>query len=70
MSDAINTLIHDLRNPLNNIAMNAELGSLILHTDSYDKEKLEELFAVIVRQCRQCSVELERLKAAVDELAS
>jgi hypothetical protein len=54
-------IIHDIRNPLNTISMNAELGKLSLQRNP-DPQKLVAIFEVILRECRICSDQLTLLK--------
>lgn len=60
MDDAILSLIHDARNPLNNISINAELGRLALEAKQ-DSQKAIETFEVILKECKRCSAILEDL---------
>lgn len=61
MMDAKSTLIHDVRNPLNTISMNAELGKLALQTRG-DINKAIEVFDTILRECKICGEKLSDLK--------
>jgi hypothetical protein len=54
-------IIHNIRNPLNTIAMNAELGKLSLQKNA-DPTKLLAIFDIILRECRSCSEQLALLK--------
>lgn len=54
-------IIHNIRNPLNAIAMNAELGKLSLQKNA-DPGKLLAIFEIILRECRSCSEQLALLK--------
>jgi signal transduction histidine kinase len=56
-----NRFLHDLRNPLNTISMNAELGKLTLERTG-DIRKAISIFETILVECRQCSHLLEELK--------
>lgn len=60
----INKLIHDVRNPLNSIAVNAELGKLTLQKTE-DVSRAIEIFDVILNACRSCSGQLTQLREAV-----
>ncbi len=51
-------LIHDLRNPLNNISINAELGRLVLERTG-DIERTIKIFETILEECRACSARLD-----------
>ena len=46
--------LHDLRNPLNNISIHAELARLLVEKNA-DTEKLAAALDVILRECRQCA---------------
>jgi hypothetical protein len=54
-------IINNIRNPLNTIAMNAELGKLSLQKNA-DPTKLLAIFDIILRECRSCSEQLALLK--------
>ncbi|QEY13346.1 MULTISPECIES: histidine kinase dimerization/phospho-acceptor domain-containing protein [unclassified Cellvibrio] len=56
-----NRFVHDLRNPLNTISVNAELGKLTLERTG-DIRKAISIFETILLECRQCSQLLETLK--------
>jgi signal transduction histidine kinase len=56
-----NRFVHDLRNPLNTISINAELGKLTLERTG-DVRKAIAIFETILAECRQCSSILESLK--------
>lgn len=59
-----NATIHDIRNHLNTISMNAELGKLTVEQKK-DPEKLIKILDVILRECQQCSHQLTELKADI-----
>jgi signal transduction histidine kinase len=61
MSSDKNKFIHDLRNPLNTISVNAELGKLTLERTG-DIRKAISIFEAILMECRQCSNVLDTLK--------
>lgn len=61
----INTAIHEIRNPLNTIAMNAELARLIIETNA-DPVKAINAIDAILRSCKLCSDRLQDLKKAVE----
>ena len=54
----VNRLIHDLRNPLNSIAMTAELAKLQVQQNA-SSESVAESLDTIVRICRDCGRRLE-----------
>ncbi|HEX7763237.1 MAG TPA: histidine kinase dimerization/phospho-acceptor domain-containing protein [Cellvibrio sp.] len=56
-----NRFVHDLRNPLNTISVNAELGKLTLERTG-DIRKAISIFDTILAECRQCSQLLEGLQ--------
>lgn len=64
MSD-INKIIHDIRNPLNGIAMNAELAKLLLES-SGDQEKILKALDTILSECRKCGELLDKHRQADD----
>lgn len=55
-----NKFVHDLRNPLNTISINAELGKLTLERTG-DIRKAISIFETILVECKQCSQLLETL---------
>jgi len=57
----INTAIHEIRNPLNAIAMNAELARLLIETKG-DPIKAISALDAILRSCKVCSERLQDLK--------
>lgn len=56
-----NRFVHDLRNPLNTISINAELGKLTLERTG-DIRKAISIFDTILAECQQCSQVLETLQ--------
>lgn len=59
-----NRFVHDLRNPLNTISINAELGKLTLERTG-DIRKAISIFETILAECQQCSRVLETLQDTV-----
>lgn len=59
-----NTTIHNIRNRLNTISMNAELGKLTVEQQA-DPEKLVKVLDIILRECQHCSQQLTELKADI-----
>lgn len=57
-------LIHDLRNPLNSISINAELGKLTLERTG-DIDRAMRIFDTILAECRTCSSKLDAFKTSV-----
>lgn len=55
-----NRFVHDLRNPLNTISINAELGKLTLERTG-DIRKAISVFEAILVECQQCKQVLETL---------
>lgn len=58
-------LIHDMRNPLNNISINAELGKLTLERTG-DINRAICIFEIILFECRNCSLRLDAFKSTSD----
>lgn len=46
--------LHQMNNALNSISMQAELAKM--YVERNDSEKVEEALAVVMAQCRQCSL--------------
>ncbi|WP_339896847.1 histidine kinase dimerization/phospho-acceptor domain-containing protein [uncultured Gilvimarinus sp.] len=61
MSSDTQRLLHDVRNPLNNISVNAELGKLTLERTG-DVEKASAIFERILQECRRCDTVLTELR--------
>jgi len=61
MNGEKNRFVHDLRNPLNTISINAELGKLTLERTG-DIRKAISIFETILVECQQCSQVLESLQ--------
>lgn len=59
--------IHDLRNRLNTISMNAELGKMILQSNG-DAEKAINTFNIIMETCQKSSQEISELKKLFDSI--
>lgn len=62
MDSEKNRFIHDLRNPLNTISVNAELGKLTLERTG-DIRKAITIFEIIISESRQCNQLLEQLQS-------
>ncbi|WP_331343846.1 histidine kinase dimerization/phospho-acceptor domain-containing protein [Cellvibrio sp. UBA7661] len=56
-----NRFVHDLRNPLNTISVNAELGKLTLERTG-DIRKAISIFEIILSECHRCSQLLDTLQ--------
>lgn len=56
-------LLHNLRNPLNSISINAELGKLTLERTG-DIQRAIHIFDTILNECRNCSNKLNEVKSA------
>lgn len=54
-------LVHDIRNPLNTISINAELGKLMLERNG-DIQRAIHIFDIILGECRNCSRKLDAVK--------
>lgn len=61
MKRSTSALIHDIRNPLNTISINAELGKLTLQK-SGDVQKAIQVFETILAECQLCSQRITELK--------
>lgn len=61
MKTRFDQLLHDVRNPLNTISMNAELARLLGQTGT-SPEKLQKALAVIVNECKRCDTILESFR--------
>ncbi len=61
MDDQKSQFVHNLRNPLNTISVNAELGRLTLERTG-DIRKAISIFETILHECRQCSHLLDGLQ--------
>ena len=61
MKRSISALIHDVRNSLNTISINAELGKLTLQKNA-DINKAIQIFEVILAECQLCSKRITELK--------
>ena len=48
-----NHFIHCVRNPLNTISLNAELGKMLIE-DQGSTEQIKQAFSVILQQCKNC----------------
>lgn len=63
--DDINKIIHDIRNPLNNIAINAELAKLLVEQGG-DKQRIIGSIEQIMQQCKNCALSIDNLKRVMD----
>jgi signal transduction histidine kinase len=52
--------MHELRNPLNTISMNAELAKMLVLSQN-EEVKIEELLDRIIEQCEVCSTLIETM---------
>lgn len=66
MKRSISALIHDVRNPLNTISINAELGKLSLLKNG-DMNKAIQIFDLILAECQLCSRKITDLREALTE---
>ena len=55
--------IHDVRNPLNTIAMQSELGKMLIENGG-DPDKVLAVFNTLLAQCRKCDEALTTLRDA------
>lgn len=56
----LNKVIHDIRNPLNTISANAELGKLLLENDGEIKNAIKA-FEKIILECDNCAKAINQL---------
>lgn len=66
MKRSTSALIHDVRNPLNTISINAELGKLTLLKNG-DIDKAIQIFDVILAECQLCSKKITELRESLHE---
>lgn len=66
MKRSTSALIHDIRNPLNTISINAELGKLTLQKNG-DLNKAIQIFEVIIAECQLCSKRITELKETLQD---
>ncbi len=59
--DSVNQLIHDVRNPLNNISMHAELAKMLV-AEGATEEKILQTLDNILQHCQHCSTVLSAFK--------
>lgn len=64
--EQMSTLIHDLRNPLNTISVNAELARLQLQK-SQDPAIVIQSLDKIINECQKCSQMLTEVSQSPDE---
>lgn len=57
---SINTIVHDVRNPLNTIVMNAELGKILAAQQSLPEE-IVGIFETILSEAEKAASELSQL---------
>lgn len=69
MNSGIQRAIHDIRNPLNNISVNAELGKLTLARTG-DADKVMQILDLILKECRDCSDEIDKLKEQIQDIGA
>ncbi|MCR6651859.1 MAG: histidine kinase [Cellvibrionaceae bacterium] len=66
MKRSTSALIHDIRNPLNTISINAELGKLTLQKTG-DVAKAIQIFETIIAECQLCSKRITELKDSLQD---
>lgn len=66
MKRSTSALIHDIRNPLNTISINAELGKLTLLKNG-DVAKAVQIFETILAECQLCSKRITELKESLQD---
>lgn len=55
-------ILHEIRNPLNAISMNAELGKMLIEKQQVDTDTLYKLFKIIDEQSKICSLSLQKFE--------
>lgn len=55
-------ILHEIRNPLNAISMNAELGKMLIEKEQVDTDTLYKLFKIIDEQSKICSLSLQKFE--------
>ncbi|MFQ3236503.1 MAG: signal transduction histidine kinase [Paraglaciecola sp.] len=63
---AFKEFIHYVRNPLNSIALHAELGNMLVE-DHASPEQIKNAFSVILQQCEYCEQVLTDMRKKVSE---
>lgn len=66
MKRSTSSLIHDIRNPLNTISINAELGKLTLQKNG-DIQKAIQILDTILAECQLCSKRITELKETLQD---
>lgn len=61
-----NKFIHSVRNPLNSIALHAELGNMLID-DHASTEQIRNAFTVILQQCKCCEQVLTEMRKKSSE---
>jgi len=54
MKTKLEKLVHDVRNPLNSISVNAELAKVLLNHPGSSEQVLNAL-DTIIRECKKCN---------------
>lgn len=65
-SVTVSKAIHDVRNPLNTIAMQSELGKMLVESQA-EPEKVLAVFNTLLAQCRKCDEALGTLREATQK---
>jgi|GEM_PF-2936821 len=66
MSDTqnvLNTVVHTLRNQLNQASMHAEVAKMLVEQDG-TKDKIQQSLDIIIGACEQCDITLTQLKSS------
>jgi hypothetical protein len=63
---AFKHFIHRVRNPLNSIALHAELGNILIE-DHASPEQIKNAFMVILQQCECCEQVLSEMREKTSE---
>ncbi len=65
MKNSTSALFHDVRNPLNTISINAELGKLTLQKNG-DIGRAIQIFELILAECQLCSRKISELRDSIE----
>ncbi|MFT2091858.1 histidine kinase dimerization/phospho-acceptor domain-containing protein [Paraglaciecola sp. 2405UD69-4] len=53
--------VHNMRNPLNSITLNAELGKVLIDGQA-STEQIKQVFSKILQQCKDCDEMLGEIR--------
>ena len=57
----LDKFVHNIRNPLNSITLNAELGKVLID-GQVSPEKIKQVVSTILQQCKNCDDILSELR--------